>query len=95
MAKVNLWELITSCAQKDNPNLDNCRAIKNAAGQHPGFGNELQLEITENGDWIIRVFTCNPDCTDKVKLSILSCGHTVIIRDRTRNGIAELRSISF
>lgn len=92
MAKVNLWELITSVADKDLPNSDRCKEIKSIITRR--FGTELSLEISEDGDWTIEVFN-HEDRERNVMLTIRPTGFLTVTRNRRTDDLSERRSISF
>jgi hypothetical protein len=92
MAKVNLWELITTVADKDLSNSDRCHEIKSMLG--PRFGTELSLEITERGTWVVEIFD-HEDHEHKVTLVIEPNGDLNVTRCRRTGDIFETRTVGF
>lgn len=100
LAYVNLWELITTLdcdRQRDLPNSDKCRAIREAAHKttRPAFGTELSLEVHSDGTWTIRIFPHDAEDHREVSLSVSPDGRVSVTRNMAQDGIRDCRQVSF
>lgn len=96
MAHVNLWELITTVANKTHrtlPNQEKCEEIQKACAQKPSFASELSLEV-EDGVWTVKMFN-HEDSDQHVTLRVLPNGGLSVTRGRTRDDVREERRVTF
>jgi hypothetical protein len=96
MASVNLWQLITTVADKrnDSADADRCRAIQAIIGRR--FGSELTLEIdAQTGVWCVKIFN-HEDSTQYVEIAVHPDGYTSVERGRNLNpAVYETNKINF
>lgn len=93
VAEVDLWGLITSAANKDLPNSQQCKELKEMCAKAHGFVSELTLKVNEYGTWEVRLFQHDGD--NAVTLAVSPNGRVNCERQRSDCDLTEHRSVSF
>lgn len=85
---------MTSLGNLDLAISDQAKSVVEMASKHGGFGNELSLEVSETGTWIVKIFSCyDSECS--IEIRITETGYVSVSRTIVDNGIKEERKISF
>ncbi len=93
VASINLWSLMNSVRHEQDDH-DNVQQVLKAAGMAHNM-TELTMEVTDVGQWIIRIHGVEGDA-DFVTLTYGRAGHvSVEVTERDREGIVISRKVAW
>ena len=90
---VNVWQLITTLANRDLPDSEKCLEFEQLASKAHGFGNEAEVSVDQYGTWSFRFFSCYED-VDEVRLRVTKHGGISVTRVR-EGDVRDERTVRF